>query len=146
MFDEYTMENEWLDRMGIRREPRDSRFVDPRRTRTKHEAPYSYDEFFLFGSRKVIEQKDVHANYSDRLHQWWCEKLGHDAFDKLWMKHVGTRYEMAGAGALSTFLTEYHRQLWPEKYADKTIQVVALAEGCNPSTGYPYWIIWHREK
>lgn len=125
----------------------DGRWVDPSRTRTKSSHPYTYDEFFIFGNREIIKKKDVSGIYSDRVWEWWLgEKKTDKGFDDLWKKHVGTRYELASSEKLSAFFTAYNQTLWPEKNKGKSVQVVALAEGCNPSNGYPYWVIWFVEK
>lgn len=107
----------------------DDKWANPLHTKEKSSHPYSYSEFFIFGNRRVI--KDVHGDYSDRLWEW-----DHDKADKLWKKHVKTRWEFATKAQLTAFISEYH---------GKTLKVVALAEGCNPSNGYPYWILWYVE-
>lgn len=109
----------------------DARWVDPTRTHTKSSHPYSYSEFFHFGDRDVIKAKDVHGDYSDRLHQWASAK-----FEQLWKKHLDCRWEQASRPALNAFMSAYF---------DKKVKVVALAEGCNPSNGYPYYIVWTKE-
>lgn len=111
-------------------EPRtSSRWVDPKRTRTKQEYPYSYSEFFHFGKRADISAKGVQAVYSDRLWQW-----DYDKCHKAHKTHLNCRFEQASPAQLSAFLSEYN---------GKPCTVVALAEGCNPSTGYPYYILWY---
>ena len=104
--------------------------MDPSRTLEKSSHPYSYSEFFIFGNREVIK-KVYGADYSDRLWEW-----GYDKANALWKKHVNTRWEHASEAQLSAFISEYH---------GKELKVVALAEGCNPSNGYPYWIVWYRK-
>jgi hypothetical protein len=113
---------------AMRRDDIWSGWVDPSRTRDKFFHPYSYDEFFRFGSRETIRQPGLNANYSDRLWQWDREKA-----DRLWRQYVDTRWESASAAQLSAFLSAYHGQ---------PVEVVALAEGCNQSNGYPYFIVW----
>jgi len=106
--------------------PDDSRWVDPTRTRERSAYPYSYDEFFIWGDRKSKE--GASGDYSDRLWQWDREKAS-----RCWKDHVGGTWQGATKAKLSAFLTAYH---------GKPIKAVALAEGCNPSNGYPYWIVW----
>lgn len=109
----------------------DWKWVDPWHTDEKSSHPYSYSEFFHFGSREVIK-KASGAYYSDRLNSWDPAKM-----DRLWKEHVGARrWEQAGADRLSAFLSAY---------AEKKLSVIALAEGCNVSNGYPYFIMWVRE-
>lgn len=123
----------------------DAKWVDPSRTNEKASHPYSYSEFFLFGSREIIKEKGVQGVYSDRVHTWWYDgKKDSKDFDKLWAQHVGTRYALATPAALSAFFTEYNRILWPKDNKNKRAEVVACAEGCNPSNGYPYWIVWYK--
>ena len=126
--------------------PTNSKWVDPDRTNEKSSHPYSYSEFFIFGNRHIIQQDGVQAVYSDRVWEWWIgEKKSSKAFDELWAKHVGTRYAHASAAQLSAFFTEYNQILWPKNNQGKKVKVVALAEGCNPSSGYPYWIVWYTD-
>ena len=139
---EYRME---IDHYGnFRRRGPDPKWVNPSRTREKFSYPYSYDEFFIFGSRETIKKTDG-ADYSDRLWEWWVEKKTSESYDALWKKHIGRRYDQASADQLGAFLTEYNQTLFPKENAGKTFKVVALAEGCNPSNGYPYWIVWYRK-
>lgn len=107
----------------------DARWVDPTRRRTKQELPYGYDEFFIFGDRETVKVAR-HAVYSDRMSQW--------DYDKFWaayeehLKGCGG-FPSAGQKSMSAFMSRYY---------DRPITVLALAEGCNISNGYPYWIIW----
>lgn len=106
----------------------DSKWVDPNKRNEKWTHPYSYSEFFHFGSRRIIEGRGVDGEYSDRIWQW-----DYDKAERLWKEHVGTRWELAGAEKLSAFLSAFH---------GRPVRVVALAEGCNISNGYPYFIVW----
>ena len=107
------------------------RWVNPHDTRTKAEWPYSYSEFFLFGDRRAIKEKNVTGGYSDRLHGWEPEK-----YERLWKKHVNCSLQQVSPEQMSAFLTAYF---------DKPTVCVAMAEGCNPSNGYPYYVVWHKE-
>ncbi len=46
-------------------------------------------------------------------------------------------WRSTGPKKLSAFMTDY---------LGKKVKVTALAEGCNVSNGYPYWIIWFRDE
>ena len=46
------------------------------------------------------------------------------------------RIDQWGADTCSKVLSAY----W-----GKPITALALAEGCNPSSGYPYWIFWYKD-
>lgn len=115
----------------MRRDP-GSKWVDPNRTDEKFSHPYSYSEFFLFGSRAIIA-KTKGADYSDRLWEWDYKKA-----DKLWKRYVNTGWAKATEKQLSRFISAYHGKGY------RGLTVVALAEGCNPSNGYPYWILWYK--
>lgn len=121
----------------------DSKWVDPRSRREKHDCicedysngrvhdhTYSYSEFFHFGSRETIAQSGVTAVYNDRLWQWDYKKT-----ERLSKEHIGCRWEHAGRAKLSAFMSAWE---------DKPVEVVAFAEGCNISNGYPYYILWYR--
>lgn len=108
-----------------------SKWVNPNYTREKSEYPYSYSEFFHFGSRSTIEQPGVEANYSDRLSDWDWNKNR-----TLWAKHVGRPPAAATPAQLSAYLSEY----W-----GRDLTVVAMAEGCNPMDGFAYNIYWFVE-
>jgi len=118
----------FLDISGIEHWDDDSKWVDPNKRNEKWTHPYSYSEFFHFGSRRIVEGRGVDGEYSDRIWQW-----DYDKAERLWKEHVGTRWELAGAKKLSAFLSAFH---------GRPVRVVALAEGCNISNGYPYFIVW----
>jgi hypothetical protein len=106
------------------------RFVDPdTENRTKEEWPYSYSSYFLWGSA----EKGCEVVYSDRLAQWDSEK------SKAALAAVADencRYGYWSTAGTSKYLTAYF---------GKPIEAVAVAEGCNVSSGYPYWIFWFRD-
>lgn len=103
------------------------RFVDPtRECRTKEDWPYSYSEHYLWGER----EKGCEAVYSDRLAQWDHEKAAAA------LKGMSGRYGHWGKAGTSKYLSAYF---------GKPIEAVAVAEGCNVSNGYPYWVFWFRD-
>lgn len=115
----------------------DPDWVNPERENfTKSDEPYRYSEFFLwrFGGRYTKRGwnfgKNVHSDYSDRLQQWDYAK---------WNRAVEGlgRIDSWGQDGCSKVLTAYF---------GKPIEAIALAEGCNISNGYPYWIFWYRLK
>jgi hypothetical protein len=107
------------------------KWVDPDGLcREKSAWPYAYSEFYLFGGKAGADASDA-ANYSDRLWEWDRAKA-----DRLWVEHCkGHRWDNAPIEKLDAFMSAY----WERK-----LEVTALAEGCNPSNGYPYWIVWYR--
>jgi hypothetical protein len=115
-------------------------WVNPRQNNlTEDKAPYAYSEYFMWrdetkvdphkGTYTAWSAKGVQAVYSDRLSQWdndkfraACDAVKTQGRIRQWSKEDATN-----------FLTVYF---------GKTTTAVALAEGCNPSNGYPYWIFW----
>lgn len=101
------------------------RWVDPHRdNRTKEEWPYSYSDHYLVGTAT----KGDCAVYSDRLHQW-----DHVSFDRARARTGDYTKSLRKA---SDFMTTYY---------NRPIKVTAVAEGCNVSSGYPYWVIWFHD-
>lgn len=92
--------------------------------RTKEEWPYSYSEHYLVGTAR----KGDSAVYSDRLSQW--DRV---SFSRAWDRTGSYTQSLSKA---SDFMTTYF---------NRPMTVTAVAEGCNVSSGYPYWIIWYRE-
>ena len=95
--------------------------------RSKHEYPYSYSAYFLWKGAKAEGDETV---YSDRMRDWDAEKF-REALSK-----VKKRLSQLNQKEMSKFLSVYF---------DKKIEATALAEGCNVSNGYPYWILWFKE-
>lgn len=102
-------------------------WVNPERERRhKYEYPYSYSEYYIWRNGNPSNADD--AVYSDRLYEWDYEK-----HVTAW-KVVGKRFDQMSRAELSKYLSAYF---------DKPIQAMAMAEGCNVSNGYPYWIFWY---
>lgn len=99
--------------------------------RTKESDPYSYSEHFLKRAEEHSCLKTAQLVYSDRLHQW-----NSDAFNAAIAKAPRRSMTYWSLDDASAFLTEYY---------GKPTRCVALAEGCNASNGYPYWIFWQRD-
>jgi hypothetical protein len=106
---------------------RPDRWVDPQRRISKRESPYGYSEFFHWGGHGTTS--GCEAVYSDRLWQWDYKKM------KALCDALGKRFEQCSQSELSEFLSSY----W-----GKPVVATALAEGCNISNGYPYFIMWYR--
>lgn len=105
------------------------RWVDPGGLkRTKQDWPYAYSEFYLWGTPR----SDDVAVYSDRLFQW-----DNVAWERSNEAVPGKRFDQMSKADADKFMSAYY---------EKPIDVSALAEGCNVSNGYPYWILWYREK
>ena len=106
-----------------------------REKRAKENYPYSYSDHFVqrFVSHEDLKKDDVSAEYSDRM-QGWNYEAWKRACDKT---ALAKRFQEFSKANLSDFLSEYH---------GKPIEGLAIAEGCNASSGYPYFIFWFREK
>ncbi len=102
-----------------------SNFVDPTKTRSREHYPYSYDPFYIWNNRGAEE---AHGVYSDRLLE-----QNYDLYTRL-MRKFGKRISEFSRLDASRFLSEYF---------GRPLKVVALAEGCNQSNGFPYWIFWY---
>jgi hypothetical protein len=95
--------------------------------------PYSYDPFIVwYGNAR----KGDSVVYSDRLVQWDYDKYMECA------KTVRTKYntnsfDINNPVQVKEFLSLYY---------DKQVVLTAIVEGCNVSNGYPYWILYFRDK
>lgn len=98
--------------------------------RTKQDYPYAYSEFFLIGNHENV--KGAGADYSDRYSGWGAEK-----FDAAW--------EDTGKDKGWTRMGRTDCQNFVKKYYGETFEFCGLVEGCNGSSGYPYWIIFYRD-
>jgi hypothetical protein len=96
--------------------------------RTKQQSPYAYSPFYHW--REAGSDKDTSA-YSDRLAQW-----KHDEWRAACGKLPPGQFQYQTPDALSALMSEYE---------GKPVRVTALAEGCNVSNGYPYYIFWWRD-
>jgi hypothetical protein len=103
---------------------------DGHSSRTPEEYPYSYDPYFLLGSKREVE--GATSAYSDRMREWDREKYTA-------MMHGGGDY-----GWRKATLVDASEML--SAYWAKPVRAVAIAEGCNVSNGYPYWIVWWRDE
>ncbi len=101
--------------------------------RTPATHPYSYDAFVTYRNGENNETKEV--LYSDRLLQW-----NHEKTRKLMKKHFkndGDYYSQRAPKDIEAFLSEY---------LEKDIKLILIMEGCNQSSGYPYWVFFIGEK
>ena len=98
----------------------------PSRTKSSH--PYSYEPFVTYRNGENKEINDT--VYSDRLYQWDYEK-----YNKLCEKHFGDKgqyFSNRDPKNIENFLKEY--------YNNDSLELILIEEGCNYSSGYPYWI------
>lgn len=121
-----------IDNLGGRRPRHQSgyRWVEGHgEHRTKEEWPYSYSPHYLWGDK----HEGAEAVYSDRLVQWDRESVDRALAS---VKDLNCRYGYWGQQGTSKFLSTYF---------GRSVHAVAVAEGCNVSNGYPYWIFWFVE-
>ena len=74
--------------------------------------------------------KEVNGDYSDRLFQFDSAK-----YDRCCMSAFGNKGQYFGdrdPKAIQQFLSLYHER--PQ------LRLEYVIEGCNPSSGYPYWV------
>lgn len=99
--------------------------------RSPEEFPYSYSPYFIRGSSK--EAAGASSFYSDRLQLWYTDEQRAAARKASGFSH----WKRDSSRTASAYLTAL---------MSKPVRVVAIAEGCNVSNGYPYWIVWTREE
>jgi hypothetical protein len=102
--------------------------------RTKDKYPYSYDAFVTFQKRKPSKKTSV--VYSDRIVQWDNKKAR-----KLMKKHfktTGDYYYDRKPEEIEAFLRDY--------FSEPSIELIYIMEGCNVSSGFPYWVFGFEKK
>jgi len=104
--------------------------VDGRPRRTPFDHPYSYDEFIIFDS----EIPHTSAVYSDRLYRWDSTK--HNRLCLKYFDNVGQCWSERSPEKISDWLSEYY---------DKKLECVKVIQGCNVSSGHPYWVLFFRD-
>lgn len=133
--DYYGPQDGW-DITVIRRLTEDRRDSDLHRSnppRTKHEWPYAYDPFTVWGAQGQGANDSV---YTDRLYQWDYEKtdrIGKEIFGTGVMGWFGQNMDPE---RVQTFLRRWHD--------DDTIILTRVVEFCNASNGYPTWLLVYR--
>jgi hypothetical protein len=93
--------------------------------RSKHEFPYSYDPFTVWGGYRLSCNASV---FSDRIFQWDGEKT------RLLGKEIFGRGTWFGAG-LDPTKVELFLQRWLD---DSTIRLTRVVEYCSQG-GFPVW-------
>ena len=94
---------------------------------------YSYDEFVIWKDEN-FKKEECSAVYSDRLLQW-----SHEKFDKCCQeifKNKGQYFSERDPKDIEKFLSLYF---------EKEIKLMAITQGCNTCTGYPYWVFFYKE-
>lgn len=124
----------YYDMNGYEMEPRFYDLNGNPVERTPWSHPYAYDEFVVYKAENFDEGNSW--VYSDRMLQWDREKYG-DAFHKVWPGKSGSQmFHNRKPEDINQFLNLYF---------EKKVTLTAVLQGCNVSTGYPYWIFAYKE-
>lgn len=97
--------------------------------RNPYTNPYNYDEYVIWKKGCKIDRST--AVYSDRLQQWDSEK-----FNKCKSK-INGEFSYDNPKTVETFLSLYFEQ---------EIELTAIVQGCNQSSGFPYWVFYYKEE
>lgn len=100
--------------------------------RSKAEYPYSYDAFVTW--RGLANEELNGSVYSDRLYQWDWEK--HNALCNKHFGNQGQRWSERQPDKIEAFLRDY--------LDDPELVLGLVMEGCNVSSGYPYWYFGYK--
>ena len=98
-------------------------------TRTPYTHSYSYETFVTLQKKK--KYKD--CIYSDRLLQWDRNKHG-----RLCQKYFGNTahtWSNRDSFKIEKFLQDYTD--------NKDLKLVGIMQGCNQSSGYPFWVFMY---
>ena len=105
--------------------------------RTKAEYPYSYDPFLVWVKDEFYIKNAGNAVYSDRLYQWDWDWYNQTRL-VVWNNQSHHFYSgECSPSEIERFLRIYFR--------NSELELVKIAEGCNVSNGYPYWIFWYKD-
>lgn len=93
--------------------------------------PYDFDDYVEWkGNYREFDS----AVYSDRLYQWDTEKYK-KCYEQVF-KNNGQRFDSKNVSGIRQFLSMYF---------GKEIELTAIMQGCNHTSGFPYWIFFYRE-
>lgn len=112
----------------------DSRFVDLNGKpieRTPLSYPYNYDEYVIWKDENFNEE-ECSAVYSDRLFQWDYEKYNKCCQEVF--KNQGQQFYEREPKEIEKFLGMYF---------EREVKLTAVIQGCNQSSGYPYWVFFY---
>ena len=90
--------------------------------------PYSYDEYVIWKDENFNKEK-YSAVYSDRLYQYDYEKYNKCCQEVF--ENQGQRFDRRDPKEIEKFLSMYF---------DERIKLTAIMQGCNQSSGFPYWV------
>ena len=103
--------------------------------RSKQEWGYSYDEFMQWQARGFEfagygAHKEITGAYSDRLFQFDSDK--YDSCCLTVFSNKGQYWGNRAPRKIEAFLQLY--------FGCPELKLKYVIEGCNPSSGYPYWV------
>lgn len=98
-------------------------------TKTPQSHPYSYEPFVVWENEEVGATGSA---YSDRMMQWDYEKFNKSC-EEVW----GNKGQLFHSYIRQPKDIEKFLQLYFDK---PNLKLARLVEGCNVSSGYPYWV------
>lgn len=102
--------------------------------RTPFSNPYNYDEFVVWKKESANDIERGSAVYSDRLWEWDHEK--YNKFCQEVFGDKGQQFNSRKPDGVEKFLSLYF---------EKEVILTAIVQGCNQSSGFPYWIFFYKE-
>lgn len=101
--------------------------------RTKEEFPYSYSDHFILRTvpHDKLKAKGIDAVYDDRMRGW-----DHAAWEKACASVPEKRFDQFTQNDLNKFLSAYF---------GKPVKGLAISEGCNASSDYPYFVFYYKK-
>ena len=95
--------------------------------------PYNYDEYVIWKDENFDKEK-YSTVYSDRLYQWDYKKYNRCCQEVF--KNQGQMFYQREPKEIEKFLSMYF---------EKEVKLTAVMQGCNQSSGFPYWIFLYEE-
>ena len=102
--------------------------------RTQSDHPYSYDEFVVY--KNDLYRKDDGAMCSDRMRDWNPAKF---------RRCVAMTWPRTPDSQVFHGKKPKDVQAFIRRYLDENVVLTAILQGCNKSSGYPYWVfLYHK--
>lgn len=99
--------------------------------RDRYSHPYNYDPFMIW--KGDYNAKLDGAVYSDRLYSW--DNVKYDKCHREVWGNESQLFNNCSPESIEKFLSLYF---------DKDVTLTGVEQGCNVSTGFPYWIFYYR--
>ena len=103
--------------------------------RTKEEYPYSYDTFIVWQREDIDKITSIKTVYSDRLFEW--DIIKYNRCSTIAFGDTSQYFNNRSKESIENFLN---------LYLGIQLELVAIAEGCNHCSGYPFWVFEYIEK